>query len=261
MTRLTKTEPDSSDIEQRLDSAVKIAETKSQLLPHIPQTILDEVEDDIHSHHLHLPATFLVGLLILAVVITGVTVLLFNSYTPANQTRSIATIPASTRLQNKTLSKFTSTQANTFFEPVKIEFTEEDSFNISEVLDTTLCNFDDISSTQLQCLINEYREVNNLEALTNISQLNDVSFNHSVWMSQQNTLSHIGLNGSTFDERCGEVFIICTQEMIARGPFTSSIKCLEAWVQSEAHNNSLLNSEYTQYGVGINNGYCTVLLN
>jgi uncharacterized protein YkwD len=261
MIQKIQTEPITPEQESRLDSAIKIAQTKESLKPQLPHTATEEH----HTHHsTKLPLAFLSLLLLFALVVVFTSIHFFGGYSPQNSTQSLPLVRTVQVIESIEASDILPSSTQEYLEPIAIEFEENTQpleFSISQIIDTTSCTFDDISSTQLQCLINEYRSSQGLSELTNIQQLNSVAFDHSVWMSQQDSLSHIGRNASTFDQRCAEVFLTCRQQMIARGPFSSSIKCLEAWILSGAHNNSLLNTSYSEYGVGINNGYCTVLLN
>jgi len=125
--------------------------------------------------------------------------------------------------------------------------------------DETECKSDDVNSVRMICLINEFRANNGVTQLNEQAVLSQVAQSHSQWMSINTSLSHVGQGGSSYLDRCVQADTVCTQEIIARGPFSSSFKCVDAWTRSPEHAAALLDSQYTRLGVGLEGGFCTAL--
>lgn len=108
---------------------------------------------------------------------------------------------------------------------------------------------------QFLCLINDYRIIQGLNALGFDPLLNITATKHSVWMNQNSNLSHIGVNNSTFFERCLTEGTTCDAENIASG-FTSAISLFEAWKNSPGHAANM-RGNHTVLGLGRDGAYAT----
>lgn len=77
-------------------------------------------------------------------------------------------------------------------------------------------------------------------------------------MSETNTMSHIGRDGSKYFERCIAENTTCDAENVAMG-FTDAAKLLQAWINSPSHNANLL-GRHTVMGLGLVGKYSTLVL-
>jgi uncharacterized protein YkwD len=113
-------------------------------------------------------------------------------------------------------------------------------------------NFD----AELLCRINNYRLDNNLKKLSMDGKLNQAANTHSVWMSRNQTLNHIGQDGKNPVQRCQDAGTSCKSENIARGSNISAEVVFNAWKNSPNHRQNLLGN-YNRIGISIVGGYVT----
>ncbi|MDQ6984673.1 MAG: CAP domain-containing protein [Candidatus Dojkabacteria bacterium] len=107
--------------------------------------------------------------------------------------------------------------------------------------------------------VNQYRAQNGKTQVILNESLNTASCKHSVWMSNNNTLNHIGEGGSYPSDRCIAEGDVCSAENIANFPNPDAASIVTAWSQSPAHNENLL-GDYSEIGVGVKGGYVTLVL-
>jgi uncharacterized protein YkwD len=112
-------------------------------------------------------------------------------------------------------------------------------------------------NVQFLCLLNNYRRSKGLNSLTYDTSLNDVAQTHSSWMNTNGAMSHIGLNGSTFDQRCREGGTSCDAENVAWN-YTTAQKLFDAWKASPSHNKNMLGA-HTKTGLSLVGAYATSL--
>lgn len=110
-------------------------------------------------------------------------------------------------------------------------------------------------NTQFLCLLNQYRVSKGLNQLIYDNSLNAVAALHSTWMNQNSIMSHIGENGSTFDQRCSTGHTVCDAENIAKG-YTTAQKLFDAWKASPGHNTNMLGT-HTKTGLSLVGIYAT----
>ena len=105
--------------------------------------------------------------------------------------------------------------------------------------------------SQLIALINQERANQGMGALTQQSQLTAAAQGHSQDMACNNIFSHTGSNGSNLSDRMaaqGYVFS-AVAENIAAGYGTAQ-DVFNGWMGSQGHRDNMLNSVYTQVGIG-----------
>ncbi|MGB0757269.1 MAG: CAP domain-containing protein [Patescibacteria group bacterium] len=110
---------------------------------------------------------------------------------------------------------------------------------------------------QFTCVLNEYRDSEGLSAVLLSQGLSEVATDHSVWMEEEESLSHIGNQGSTFSQRCEQRGLMCSAENVAFG-FVSADHLLTLWQQSALHNENLLGN-FSSVGVGVSGSYATLI--
>ncbi len=108
------------------------------------------------------------------------------------------------------------------------------------------------------CLLNDYRASKGVSRLSYAGDLASVAQTYSDWMSASTTFSHIDADGNNFVKRCANAGIACYAENLAVG-FTSASNLLNMWQASPSHNENLLRN-LSSVGLGIKNGYATLLL-
>lgn len=111
----------------------------------------------------------------------------------------------------------------------------------------------DAFSNEVVRLINEARSAAGVPVLFWNDQLAQAALNHSRDMAQQGTLTHVGSDGSQFQERAaraGYVMVKGAQNLLAR-PELSAQNVVNQWQQNEANNANLLNAEYQEIGLGV----------
>jgi uncharacterized protein YkwD len=111
---------------------------------------------------------------------------------------------------------------------------------------------------QLLSQINYYRQDKNLNSLTLDPCLNKVAQEHSEWMYATGTFSHIGKNGSSFQQRCIDAGCDCDAETIFSGSDVDAKNCFEIWLKSPEHRDIILGN-HTRIGIGIAYGWVTVV--
>jgi uncharacterized protein YkwD len=82
--------------------------------------------------------------------------------------------------------------------------------------------------------------------LTNAAQA------HSADQAAHNTMSHVGSNGSTFDQRieaAGYIHWNALAENVAAG-YTTVDSVMTGWMNSPGHRTNLLSTSYVHVGVG-----------
>lgn len=118
-------------------------------------------------------------------------------------------------------------------------------------------NCDFAFANSLLSLINSYRQENGKNNLTLNSQLSTAACKHSNWMKNNNTLNHIGENGSQFYERCNMEGSNCDAENIAQGG-SNAQTFFDMWKNSPGHNENML-GDHTQIGIGLFGDYATTV--
>jgi Ca2+-binding RTX toxin-like protein len=100
-------------------------------------------------------------------------------------------------------------------------------------------------------LTNQFRSQNNLGALQLNVELNATAQAHSTDMAQQDYFSHTGKNGSQPWDRAKLVGYEARSmgENIAAG-YTTPEAVVQGWINSPGHRANLLNSSFTELGVG-----------
>lgn len=113
-------------------------------------------------------------------------------------------------------------------------------------------------TAQFQCLINEYRKSKGLNALVYEAKLNATALAHSTWMNKNNTLSHVGVDGTRFYQRCEMQGTTCDAENVARG-YTSAKALFDAWKKSPGHDANMLRT-HTVMGLALAGTYSTLVM-
>ena len=118
------------------------------------------------------------------------------------------------------------------------------------------CSFDENAQfvTQLQTLINDARTAAGLPALTPNTQLATAAKNHAVDMLCNNYLSHVGLNGSTPEQRvqaAGFTASLVVEELYALHPAFGGNpqSAFDWWMGDDATKADLLNAQTTAVGI------------
>lgn len=106
-------------------------------------------------------------------------------------------------------------------------------------------------NNQVLALTNEFRAQNGLAALKLNPELNAAADGHSEDMAQQDYFDHIGKNGSKPWDRAKVVGYEARSmgENIAAG-YATAADVVQGWIDSPGHRANLLNSSYTELGVG-----------
>jgi serralysin len=105
--------------------------------------------------------------------------------------------------------------------------------------------------TRVLELTNEFRAQNGLSALKLNEELNAAALGHSADMANQDYFAHIGKNGSEPWDRAKIVGYEARTmgENIAAG-YTTPEAVVEGWKNSPGHRKNMLNSNFTELGVG-----------
>lgn len=100
-------------------------------------------------------------------------------------------------------------------------------------------------------LTNQYRAANGIAPLQLNLELNAAALSHSQDMALQDYISHNGLNGSTMSSRMNQVGYISYYygENVAAGDTTPE-EVVQGWISSPEHRANLLNSAFTEVGIG-----------
>lgn len=106
-------------------------------------------------------------------------------------------------------------------------------------------------ANQVLTLTNEFRAQSGLPALKLNTELNAAAYAHSEDMAKQDYFDHIGKNGSEPWDRAKLVGYEAQAmgENIAAG-YTTASAVVNGWIDSPGHRANLLNSNYTELGVG-----------
>jgi Ca2+-binding RTX toxin-like protein len=106
-------------------------------------------------------------------------------------------------------------------------------------------------ANQVLTLTNEFRAQNGLSALKLNTELNAAAYAHSEDMAKQDYFDHIGKNGSKPWDRAKVVGYEAQAmgENIAAG-YTTAAEVVQGWINSPGHRANLLNTKYTELGVG-----------
>jgi uncharacterized protein YkwD len=112
-------------------------------------------------------------------------------------------------------------------------------------------------SQQFLCLLNNYRSEEGKSKLKYDSSLNKVASSYAKTMAETGNFSHTGLDGSRLTERCNAFGTKCNGENLAHG-FSSASELFSMWQSSPGHNENLLR-DFSVVGLGISNGYATLL--
>lgn len=107
-------------------------------------------------------------------------------------------------------------------------------------------------NVQFNYLFNRYREVHGVHNLGNDTQLADCASVRATEIVSSDNFSHDGWQ----DDYCDTDI---HGENLAKN--YHSIDALRAWVQSPSHNDNLLSTQYTNYGLGIHENITVLLLN
>jgi uncharacterized protein YkwD len=121
---------------------------------------------------------------------------------------------------------------------------------------TASCSFDENAQfvTQLQDLINDERTAAGLPALTLNAQLTTAAQNHAVNMLCNNYLSHIGLDGSTPEQRveaAGFNASLVVENLYALHPAYGGNPqaAVDWWMSDPVAKADLLNEDTTAFGI------------
>jgi uncharacterized protein YkwD len=107
---------------------------------------------------------------------------------------------------------------------------------------------------QLLSLVNAARRQNGLRALSINAQLNAAALAHSQDQARTQRMSHIGSDGSTFDQRITRAGYSwrSAAENVAEG-YTSAQSVFDGWMNSPGHRANIL-SDQVHMGVGAATG-------
>lgn len=103
-------------------------------------------------------------------------------------------------------------------------------------------------------LTNQFRAQNGVAPLQLNQELNAAALNHSTNMALQDFFSHTGKDGSSAGDRMRQVGYTSNAwgENIAAG-YTTPEQVVQGWINSPGHRANLLNSRFTELGVGYYN--------
>ncbi len=123
---------------------------------------------------------------------------------------------------------------------------------IATVKGPASCNYSNSAGyvNQIASLINNARTNAGLPALTVNAQLNSAAQGHSVDLVCHNLLSHSGSDGSSVAERVSAVGYSASYvgEIIYGSGFPQT--AFDWWMNDSTHRNEILNSRYTEMGIG-----------
>lgn len=103
-------------------------------------------------------------------------------------------------------------------------------------------------------LTNQFRAQNGVAPLRLNVELNAAALNHSTNMAVQDFFSHTGKDGSSAGDRMRQVGYVSNAwgENIAAG-YTTPEQVVQGWINSTGHRANMLNSRFTELGVGYYN--------
>ncbi len=126
---------------------------------------------------------------------------------------------------------------------------------------SALCDFDQLDA-QLLCAINKYRTSLKIINFENDLKLEDIAYNHAVWMDKNKSTSHIETDGSSFGDRCAKQNVDCKAEInYAIVGLISAEDILSDLKKDEEFNKYLSTASYKKIGVGVYQGYLSILFN
>lgn len=103
-------------------------------------------------------------------------------------------------------------------------------------------------------LINAFRAQNNQPALARNGKLDTAALNHSQDMANRNYFSHTSPEGGTPDQRilaAGYTYSWWGENIYQSAPNDASAQsAFNSWVNSSGHRANMLNSNFTQIGIG-----------
>jgi uncharacterized protein YkwD len=104
---------------------------------------------------------------------------------------------------------------------------------------------------QVLDLTNQFRAQNGVAPLRLNVELNAAALNHSTDMALRDYFSHTGSNGSSAGDRMRQVGYVSNAwgENIAAG-YTTPDQVVQGWINSPGHRANMLNSRFTELGVG-----------
>lgn len=108
-------------------------------------------------------------------------------------------------------------------------------------------------------LVNSERSSRGLNPLTRNSKLDTAATVHADDMSANGFFSHTGSDGSSVSERAAAAGYAWTgiAENIGQGDLTPQAM-MNLWMNSDGHRTNILNTTYTELGVGINDSGATL---
>ncbi len=137
------------------------------------------------------------------------------------------------------------------------------------VIFTFSCKKEKVDSqpNKLLNMVNEYRRTGCRCGDTDMQPVDDLKWNtvlekvaieHSIDMSENNSFSHTGSNGSSHDDRIRAAGYkpISSGENIANG-YTAEKAVIEGWINSPGHCRNIMSNNYTEMGIGREGNYWT----
>jgi hypothetical protein len=126
------------------------------------------------------------------------------------------------------------------------------------VMTSSITVFTNVEATtnqeKLLGLINEYRQKNNLPALTLRNDVSAVAQAHSKNMHDQNNLNHV-LDGKNPSDRLNDAgigFTAMVENVAFNKGYSDPIQtCFDGWVNSSGHNANMLSANVTHAGIGV----------
>ncbi|MCD7855656.1 MAG: CAP domain-containing protein [Clostridiales bacterium] len=148
-------------------------------------------------------------------------------------------------------------------EEAKTDFDKEETTETTEAAETAE-NSTGTDSTETSSIFPEFvcevvnytnieREKYGLPLLEISEDLTELAQYHADDMYENNYFSHSFSDGSGIEDKVKGGYN-CLGENIAQG-YSSAEAVVEGWMNSEGHRANILNSSYTEIGVGCNNGY------
>ncbi|MDO4301594.1 MAG: CAP domain-containing protein, partial [Clostridia bacterium] len=163
---------------------------------------------------------------------------------------AVTTTEATTETTTQAVVKpaVTTTEATTETTTQKVTVTETST-------ETTTSSENNSMARQLLTLVNQARAENGLSALTLNDSLSNVAQKKADDMKNNNYFSHTSPTyGSPFDMiKNAGISYKAAGENIAKGQKTAEA-VFNAWMNSSGHRANILNSQFTQMGVGVTSG-------
>ncbi|WP_372792934.1 CAP domain-containing protein [Lutibacter sp.] len=124
---------------------------------------------------------------------------------------------------------------------------EEDGIYFNEINEVKV----EYSTMELEILdlVNAHREELGLQALTNLNIISSVALSHTTYMAETHLVNH-----NNFAERQENLVLkanaLSVGENVAYG-FNTSSGVVNGWLNSDAHRAIIENSDYTHFGISI----------